>query len=143
MARILVLEGYKYLRALYLQELQDAGYEVVLAADGNEAIAKFNSTRPNLVVMDICGRRAGGPAVMVEIMGRKDRPPVILNTVELSSDDLTALPKADAWVSKSSDLSALKDKIRELLAGLAPRRVEKTGPAPVAKASQSDQPVAA
>lgn len=51
--RILVADDSPVIRTAVSVVLEDAGYEVVTAADGIEAIQKFYEERPDLVVMDI------------------------------------------------------------------------------------------
>jgi two-component system, cell cycle response regulator DivK len=51
--RILVVEDQEDLREIARFALQGAGYEVVEAATGPEGIAKAETERPDLVLMDI------------------------------------------------------------------------------------------
>ena len=51
--RILVVEDQDDLRAILRDYLTASGYEVVEAADGGEGVAKAQSERPDLIVMDI------------------------------------------------------------------------------------------
>ena len=51
--RILVVEDQDDLRAILRDFLTASGYEVVEAADGGEGVAKAQSERPDLILMDI------------------------------------------------------------------------------------------
>jgi CheY-like chemotaxis protein len=115
MPTILVLDDNNYLRVLYGLELRAEGYRVVLAADGNEALTKIEMTRPDLVVMDVHSRRVDRPDVMAKILDKISHIPVILNTTLSTPESAFMSWAADACLTKSSDLSELKDKIRELL----------------------------
>ena len=53
MARILVADDNADARELLSVMLSAAGHEVVLAADGDEALAVFKSVRPDLSIVDI------------------------------------------------------------------------------------------
>ena len=53
MKKILVVEDDESLRLLYHDELAKAGYEVILAADGKEALKQLNAAEPDLVILDI------------------------------------------------------------------------------------------
>jgi two-component system, cell cycle response regulator DivK len=51
--RILVAEDQEDLRAILHFTLEGAGYEVVDAMNGGEAVAKAETERPDLILMDI------------------------------------------------------------------------------------------
>ena len=51
--KVLVVDDNEHLRNIFRTVLQSAGYEVVQAATGCEAIEKARSSGPNLIVMDI------------------------------------------------------------------------------------------
>lgn len=54
MARILIVDDSPSIHRLVSARLKSAGHEIVaLGLDGNEALALFNSHRPDLVLMDI------------------------------------------------------------------------------------------
>ena len=53
MARILVVEDNELNRDMLSRRLTRAGYDVVCAVDGPEAIQSVSSARPDLVLMDI------------------------------------------------------------------------------------------
>ncbi|HEX6163985.1 MAG TPA: response regulator [Vicinamibacterales bacterium] len=50
---ILIVDDHEDTRQLLQFVLQQAGYDVVSAVDGREAVAKVRSERPDAVVMDI------------------------------------------------------------------------------------------
>ena len=53
MTKILLVEDHEINRDMLLRRLERKGYEVVIAADGREAVAKAQSDRPNLILMDL------------------------------------------------------------------------------------------
>ena len=53
MAKILLVEDNEVNRDMLLRRLQRKGYEVVIAVDGEEAIAIARSKHPELILMDI------------------------------------------------------------------------------------------
>ena len=53
MEKILCVYDDLSLLHLYRDELIEEGYEVILAKDGKEALAKFSKEKPHVVVMDI------------------------------------------------------------------------------------------
>jgi len=53
MARILIADDDQQVRVMLKMTLERAGYEVIEAEDGNEAVKQFKSGQPDLVVTDI------------------------------------------------------------------------------------------
>ena len=53
MEKILIVDDENDIAELISDILEDEGYETVIANDGNEAIAKFNSENPALILLDI------------------------------------------------------------------------------------------
>jgi two-component system, response regulator, stage 0 sporulation protein F len=116
MPKLLVVEDEKNLRALYQGELTREGYDVVLAPDGQEALKLLDIEKPDLVVLDIRMPGIDGLETMARLLSRENTLPVILNTAYSAYRDSFLSWSADAYVIKSSDLTELKTKIREVLA---------------------------
>jgi CheY-like chemotaxis protein len=53
MAKILVADDEPLLRSILKDALEEAGYTVVLAENGNEAINRARADRPDCILMDI------------------------------------------------------------------------------------------
>ena len=115
MTKVLVVDDEKNLRTLYECELGEAGYDVVVASDGTEALRMVESEKPDLVVLDIRMPGPDGLETMGRMLSRDNRLPVILNSAYSSYKESFLSWSADAYVVKSSDLSELKTKIREVL----------------------------
>ncbi len=115
MATILLVEDDKNQRLLYEQELQQEGYEIVTATDGKEALEKVQEQLPDIVVMDINMPRMDGIEAMGRILCKNKKVPIIINTAYSNYKDSFMSWAADAYIVKSSDLSELKDKIKEVL----------------------------
>jgi DNA-binding response OmpR family regulator len=115
MKKILVVEDYESLRVLYRDELAEAGYEVILAPNGKEALKQLGRAKPDLVILDIVMPVMDGMEALGRII-REDRYiPIILNTAYSSYKDDFMSWCADAYVVKSADLEELKAKVQELL----------------------------
>ena len=115
MKKILCVDDDPSLLCLYQVELSDEGYEVILAQDGKQAMEKFEEEKPQAIIMDIRMPAMDGIETMNAILGRDRQIPVILNTAfpEYKQNYMTW--GAEAYIIKSSDLSELKQKIREVL----------------------------
>ena len=113
--RLLVVEDEINQGLLYEQELEDDGYEVDVVNSGAEAleIVKINSY--DLVILDIGMPEMDGLETLGRLLGIDNKIPVILCTAYPSYKDNFMSWAADAYVIKSSDLTELKEKIRESL----------------------------
>jgi len=117
MEKILCVDDDLSLLHLYRDELIEEGYEVILAKDGKEALAKFSKEKPHVVVMDIRMPVMDGIEALTAILGKNRQAPVILNTAYPQYKENFMTWGADAYVLKSSDLTELKQKIRMVLDG--------------------------
>jgi CheY-like chemotaxis protein len=115
MEKVLCVDDDLSLLRLYKDELAEEGYEVVLAKDGKEAIAKFEKESPQVVVMDIRMPVMDGIEALTNLLGKDRQVPVILNTAYPQYRENFMTWGAEAYVIKSSDLTELKQKIREVL----------------------------
>jgi len=113
--KILVVEDEESLRLLYEEELKSEGYEVLTAVNGREAIELLETGKPDLIILDIVMPVMDGMEALGRIVGKERKIPIILNTSYSGYRQDFMSWAADAYVTKSADLSELKKKIRELL----------------------------
>ena len=71
---VLVIEDEEAIRSVIRAFLEDAGYTVVQAADGEAGVAQFRACRPDLVLLDVMLPKLDGFAVC-KICGRRAAPP--------------------------------------------------------------------
>ena len=111
MAKILVVDDEEHIRLLYSEELSEAGYEVITAADGEKLIERLQGEKPDLVILDIKMVDYNGLDLLQEIRGTFYNLPVILCTAyDTFKEDIKSIA-ADFYVIKSFDLTELKKKI--------------------------------
>ena len=115
MARVLVVDDDRSLRVLYSKELADEGYEVESASSGKEALESIARSRPDIIVLDIKMEGMDGLSVLDEVMKRDKTIPVVLNTAYSNFKSDFTTWSADAYVVKSSDLTELKETVKQIL----------------------------
>jgi CheY-like chemotaxis protein len=113
MQTILVVDDDRNLRRLYKAELESEGYRVLVAQNGIIALELLEQERPDLIVMDIRMPVMDGLEAMTRVLKQQKSLPVILNTAYSSYLDNFSTWAAEGYVVKSSDLTPLKEKIRE------------------------------
>lgn len=72
MPRILLIEDDEQLRIMLRQALEQSGYDVLEAANGNEGLSAFRQARADLVVTDIMMPQKDGVETIREL--RRDFP---------------------------------------------------------------------
>jgi len=112
---ILIVDDERNLLRLYEKEFRLAGYSVITANSGVEALQKLKSSPINLVILDIRMPELDGVETLKHIMELPSKPPIILNSAYTSYKDNFLTWAAAAYVVKSSDLTELKAKAKELL----------------------------
>ncbi len=115
MTSILLVENEKNQRLLYEQELKFEDYEILTAADGEEALEKVQEQTPDIIIMDICMPKMDGLETIGRILSKHKEIPIIIYTAYSSYKDNYMSWMADAYIIKSSDLTELKNKIKEVI----------------------------
>ncbi len=118
--RILIVDDDRPIRLLYEEELEDEGYEVRVASNGEEALAVLDGFNPDVVTLDVKMRGGmDGIETLRAIKARRPSLPVILCTAYQHYKADFGTWASDAYVVKSSDLAELKAAIRKALRGAA------------------------
>ena len=114
--RILLVEDDPSIRELTTIGLRAAGYEVVAAADGREALERFDADHPDAVVLDIMLPILDGLAVCRRIRSGS-QVPVIMLTARTDAFDVVAGLEAgaDDYVRKPFELPELVARLRVAL----------------------------
>ncbi len=114
--RVLVVDDEEGIRFLYKEELEEEGFEVVLASNGEEALEKLDADSGiDLVLLDIKMPGKDGVEVLRRIKEKNKDMPVILSTAYPHYKHEFGTWACDAYVVKSSDLTELKEIIRDVL----------------------------
>lgn len=66
MKKILIAEDDFYIRDIYMEIFQSNGYEVEVAVDGEDALAKIKSMLFDMILLDIMMPKASGMDVLVQ-----------------------------------------------------------------------------
>lgn len=116
MKNILIIDDEEGIRGLYEMEFQSEGFQAHSVSSGKEALRYFDENRPvDLVILDIKMDDMNGLDVLEELRSKTIGVPVILNSAYSTYKNNFTSWLADAYLVKSSDLSELKEKVRELL----------------------------
>ena len=118
--KILLIEDEKLIIELLQKKLADEGYDVYIAADGEEGVKKIKEIKPDLVLLDVIMPKMGGFEVMEEINRDESirKTPVIIisnsgQPVEL--DRAKKLGVRDWLIKTEFDPQEVVDKIKKQL----------------------------
>ena len=121
MSKILLVEDDRFLIKAVYTKLTQKGFEVVLANDGDEAISKAKTEKPELVLLDMVLPKKSGFEVLRALKGDPKTvsiPVFILSNLAQDQDiqEGKALGAEDYIVKSNTSLSAIVDKVANFLA---------------------------
>ena len=114
--KILVIDDDKALRLLYQSELTGQGYQVDTAATGQEALDLFAPGHYEVAVVDIEMPDISGLDLIGRLRELAPGTALILNSAYSTYKADFKSWMADGYIVKSSDLTPLTEKIKELVA---------------------------
>ena len=114
MKTILVVDDEQNIRFLYKEELEDEGYQVSVAATGEEALKILDTKTPDLIVLDIKMPGMDGIELMRKIEEDKGDIPIVLCSAYGRYKQDFRVWASDAYVVKSADLTELKLTVKEI-----------------------------
>jgi two-component system, response regulator, stage 0 sporulation protein F len=114
-AKVLIIDDEENLRFLYSEELREEGYEPILAENGKEAIRILKDFKPDLIILDIVMPVMDGMEALGRIIGQyRDVPIILCSSYPRYKEEFMSWA-ADAYITKSSDLTELKMAVKSLL----------------------------
>ena len=126
--KILVAEDEPQVLEIIARKLREAGYEVVVAADGVEAWDRIQSEAPDIIILDVVMPRKDGFEVLRDLRAQPPQAkwqPVIMVTAR---DELADIRQgmgllADSYLTKSCEMADILKTVR-LMEALIPIRIE-------------------
>ncbi len=116
---VLVADDDADIRALVTFRLERAGYDVVEASDGEEALRLAREQTPDLAVLDVMMPKLTGDEVTRRIRGAEatQRMPVILLTARVQEDDVARgfEAGADDYIKKPFSPQELRARVQAVL----------------------------
>lgn len=123
--KILIIEDERSLADSLSYAFKKEGFEVVMAADGDEGLSQFQSKSPDLVILDLMLPGLSGEDICREIRKAGDIPILVLSAKDTETDKVVALELgANDYVTKPFSLREVIARVRGLL-----RRGAKAAPA--------------
>jgi len=116
--KILVVDDSTFMRKILIKILDEMGHkEIIEAADGAEAVTKFTSEKPDLVLLDIIMEKKDGIQVLKEVKAlNKDAKVVMVSAVGQEQMVKEALGAgALDFIVKPFDNEKVKETVKKML----------------------------
>lgn len=116
MIKVLCIDDEADIRSLLIEELHDAGFETIEAANGREGLDKLLTTWPDIVICDVSMPVMTGHEMLAEIQLNHPEfanTPVIMLTAMTDRENMIAglQAGADDYLTKPVDLDLLMAKV--------------------------------
>jgi DNA-binding response OmpR family regulator len=115
--RILLVDDEQPIQTLLSFPLQRDGYEVVQAADGRDALARFDEQVFDLVVLDVMLPRMDGLEVCRRLRAKGETVPIIMLTAKSEEIDkvLGLELGADDYITKPFSMREFRSRVKAAL----------------------------
>ena len=121
--KIMIVDDEASIRRILETRFKMLGYDIAVAADGEEALQTFEPFQPDLVILDIMMPKLDGYGVTKEIRRNHDTPIIILTALGDVSERITGLELgADDYMVKPFSPKELEARVKCIL-----RRVTNKG----------------
>ena len=115
-ATLLVVDDEPAVRRVLVMRLQLAGYRVVCAEDGEEALELFHRESPDLVVLDVMLPKLDGFAVCRRLRAESCVPIIFLSALEAISERVAGLDLgADDYLPKPFSPKEVTARVKAVL----------------------------
>ncbi len=114
---VLVVDDEENIRELLRESLEDEGYRVSLAKNGQEAVEKARALKPDTILMDVKMPVMSGMDAFLKIKESQPDLPVIFLTAFGSSDLAISAMKSGAYdyLTKPFDIDEVRIKVKRAL----------------------------
>jgi DNA-binding response OmpR family regulator len=115
-ATVLVVDDEAAVRRVLVMRLQLAGYRVICAEDGEEALTLFHQEQPDLVVLDVMLPKLDGFAVCRRLRAESCVPIIFLSALDAIAERVSGLDLgADDYLPKPFSPKELEARIATIL----------------------------
>jgi len=124
-ARILVVDDEPPIVDVLVYNLERANYQVLVARDGEEALALARQEQPDLIILDLMLPRLDGLEVCRALRREREVPIIMLTARDAEVDRVVGLELgADDYVVKPFSVRELMARVKSVLRRAAPRPAE-------------------
>ena len=115
MSTILIVEDEKPVRDLLEMLLDDAGYRVVVATHGGQALELVEQEPPDLVISDVMMPMVGGAELCRRLKRDASTRQIPIILMSAAGRQVAHDIEADAFIDKPFDIAAMETLVRRWL----------------------------
>jgi DNA-binding response OmpR family regulator len=120
--RVLIVDDERAITKVIGKRLEVAGYEVIVAADGEDGLSKARLGRPDAIILDLMMPKMNGMEVCVALKRdpQYQHIPVLIFTAkgQPMDEQLCRECGADAFLNKAAQASVIIEQVEALLGRL-------------------------
>jgi CheY-like chemotaxis protein len=121
--RILIADRNRHVREFLRRELAAEGYQVEVARDGREVLAKIDGeAQPHLLILDLEIPYLDEQELWRRLHARRPPLPVVIHSFLPEYPTNLAVPQAAAFLEKKGDTDHLKTVVAEVIAKVYPQQ---------------------
>lgn len=117
--RVLIVDDEPSIAKILRKQMEVAGFDVSVAVDGEEGLAKIRDGRPELVILDVMLPKMNGHQVCSTVKQDPELKviPILMLTAKAQRQDQEEAKTcgAEAYLTKPFQLDELLEKVRGLL----------------------------
>ncbi len=116
---ILLIDDERDLVEMIQYQLEEAGYNVIPAFDGLEALEKLKKINPDLIILDINLPKMGGIELYSKIcsVNGRSKYPVLIMTARVNLEDIFRDMDVDGFISKPFEIDELLATVKNVVFG--------------------------
>ena len=128
MPKILIVDDEPPIIDVLSYNLKRANYDVVIARDGEQALAQFRREQPDVIILDLMLPKLDGLEVYRAVRRECETPVIMLTARDSEIDRVVGLELgADDYVVKPFSVRELMARIKNVLRRATPQPITETG----------------
>ena len=124
--RLLIVDDHAGIRDVFIFQMQGEDFILGEAADGEQALALVEKSRPDLIVLDLMMPKLDGLEVLkrLQARGQGDIPVIVMTGFNevFSQQTVMAQPNVVAYLTKPFSYDGLAQRIRDFIEKGVPAR---------------------
>ncbi|MCI5163964.1 MAG: response regulator [Candidatus Electrothrix sp. AX5] len=111
MKKVLLVDDEEMIILLYKEEIEEEGFAVEIAHNGYQALERFKSSPPDLVILDIYMPGMNGIEVLRQMKHLNSELPVIMHSAYPEYEDDLGAWASDHYIVKSANTEEILNAV--------------------------------
>jgi len=125
--KVLIVEDEKDIADIITMALEAEGFKTEIAADGLAGLAKIDSFRPDVIILDIIMEKMDGMTMKKKM--KEDIPIIVASACDRATKrKVESEIKVNSWLEKPFEIDELVNEVKMLTGGNTPSRQGRATP---------------